>query len=181
MILPVSNSFKNSKTACSSHLHPNDSANLYSNPGNVEKKSSHASYPFLDYPFLMHGKSVWINSHLESRLSDINIEWIWDGRTRNLYLGSSVGPPSPVDSISERTRSTSYSERRPSSSQFQELSFNRPSTFKRPSFLSMWKCNLLDFTVSQVRSLSKDRPFSESETRKSNFQFPSILSIAYAA
>ena len=71
LILPVSNSFKNSKTACSSHLHPNDSANLYSNPGNVEKKSSHASYPFLDYPFLMHGKSVWINSHLESRLSDI--------------------------------------------------------------------------------------------------------------
>ena len=53
-----SNSFKNSKTACSSHLHPNDSANLYSNPGNVEKKSSHASYPFLDYPFLMHGKSM---------------------------------------------------------------------------------------------------------------------------
>ena len=56
--------------------------------------------------------------------TSINIEWIWDGRTRNLYLGSSVGPPSPVDSISERTRSTSYSERRPSSSQFQELSFN---------------------------------------------------------
>ena len=52
------NPFKNSKTACSSHLHPNDSANLYSNPGNVEKKSSHASYPFLDYPFLMHGKSM---------------------------------------------------------------------------------------------------------------------------
>ena len=67
--------------------------------------------------------SQWINSHLESRLSD-TYRYKWRGRTRNLYLGSSVGPPSPVDSISERTRSTSYSERRPSSSQFQELSFN---------------------------------------------------------
>ena len=55
-----------------------------------------------------------------------NIQWI---RIIDFFIGSSVGPPSPVDSISERTRSTSYSERRPSSSQFQELSL-KTHTFK---------------------------------------------------
>ena len=53
----ISKFIKNSKTGCSTHLHPNDSANLYSNPGNSKKKISSHAYPFLDYPFLMHGKS----------------------------------------------------------------------------------------------------------------------------
>ena len=136
MILPASilTRLKIQKTACSTHLHPNDSANLYSNPGNVEKKSSHASYPFLDYPFLMHGKSM--DQFTFGRPSVRHPRFDNNGHEGNLYLGSSVGPPSPVDSISERTRSTSYSERRPSSSQFQELSFNTfnlPVTFKRTS------------------------------------------------
>ena len=58
---PLPAFIKNSKTACSTHLHPNDTANLYSNPGNVSKKRTSVgmvSYPFLDYPFLMHGKSM---------------------------------------------------------------------------------------------------------------------------
>ena len=110
--------------------------------------------------------SQWINSHLESRLSDINIEWIWDGRTRNLYLGSSVGPPSPVDSISERTRSTSYSERRPSSSQFQELSFNTMTVhFRKTVLFETRKCIWVDFTVSQVLPFSKNPLFGECESR----------------